>query len=1126
MDYFYSKKIGKTKQYQLLTKRDKLKIVLISFFGMLCFNTITAQQNVVIDGNAKFIVLSPILIRTEYAGDGVFETKKSFNITNLDLPVPTYTSQVNNGWLEIQTDKILLRYKQNSGRFDPSNLKISLNLNGQSIEATPWSLNLSGYKTETEEMALFGGANLATDHVNYTGTGFVAGLTNIGAGMEWNLNTNVLVGDYVLSLKYANGMGNARTISLYIDNVKTQITLPQTTNWDSWNVFNKNISLTTGAHILKVVCETGDTYNVNVDWLSLSPVSKFNEICEAENATLAGNAISLSDHIGYTGTGFVSGLDNVGTRISWGLNNTVASGTYTVSLRYANGYGGDGQQINRTVSLYIDGVKTQIALPATANWDTWNVFQKDVSLAMGFHTIQVSCDSGDTFNVNVDWLAVSPVGASVPNPIPKTPNKNLGGGARSLDTKGGKIPLWDGLMSQDGWYLIEDSKTALREADGWVSNRPVHQGGYQDGYFFGYGTDYQTALKDFYKITGNPPLLPKWAFGVWYSKYEKYTSSYYQNTLLPKFRLEKVPIDALVVDTDWKSPNQWNGWNWNNTLFPDPQSFIDWGKQEGLAIGLNIHPSIQTNDPKYATANATAGGLQGTGWRLFDFSNKNHAQAYFDLHTPFNAQGIRFWWLDWVDGNISMAVKGLPQEAWLSHLYTQNRIERGLRGFAFSRIGGGYNGYGNTGVPDLAWSDHRYTLHFTGDTFDEWDLLKFASTFTISEGNLGIPYVSHDLGSFKGRTLTDDKYMRWLQFGTFQPIFRLHSDDNTDSYRLPWQYPNVVQQAKDFIRLRHALVPYTYSLAYESSTGGLPIVRGMYFYNPEAPEAYTFDKQYFFGKNILVSPIVSGGQVASTQVWFPEGKWINYFTNEIVTGPTTKTVSANYNTMPAYVKAGGIIPLKPYSDYVSQKTDDMLTIKVYAGADGDFALYEDEGENLNYQQGSHAITNISYLENQRKLTITAQQGNYTGAPQTRTYDIVLYNATTPVQALLNGVALNNIAPNSGQGWWVANTIVYVHLNESSVLEDKVISFDGTLSVADQSNKQGINVYPNPVTNTLFFSTEMKGSNVSVYSLTGSLVLKQKMENNNGLDVSKLKTGTYLVSITKGGEKTVKKIVKK
>tara|TARA_R110002049_G_scaffold268752_1_gene445536 strand:+ start:67871 stop:71179 length:3309 start_codon:yes stop_codon:yes gene_type:complete len=1100
------------------------KIIFTSFFFICFLNLITAQQGVVIDGNAKFTVLSPILIRTEYSGDGIFETKKSFNITNLDLTAPIYTSQVNNGWLEIQTEKLFLRYKQNSGSFNPSNLIINLNVKGQSVEAKPWPLNVSGYKIEAENTSLFGGANLATDHSGYTGSGFVAGLTNIGAGMEWDLN-NQLERDYALSIKYANGMGNDRTVSLYIDNVKTQITLPQTDNWDSWKVFRKNISLTEGYHELKIVCETGDTYNINVDWLELTPILKINEISEAENTSLVDANIS-SNHTNYSGSGFVSGLEKLGPSIIWGINNDDPAGDYTISLGYANGQGGDGQHVTRTISLYVNGVKTQISLPKTANWDTWAVFQKDVSFSTGINTVKISCDPGDTYNVNIDWLAVSAIGDPLPSPQPIIQKTNLGGGVRSLDVKRGEIPLWDGLMSQDGWYLIDDSKTALTEPDGWVSNRPFHQGGYQDGYFFGYGTDYQAGLKDFYKITGNPPLLPKWAFGVWYSKYEPYTSSFYQTNLIPKFRSENVPLDVLVVDTDWKSPHQWNGWSWNSSLFPDPQSFINWGNQEGLAVALNIHPSIQADDPKFGQANATAGGLNGNGRYYFDYSNKNHAEAYFDLHKSYNEQGIRFWWLDWVDGEVNMEVKGLPQEAWLSHLYTENIKSYGKRGFAFSRIGNGFNGYGGSGEPDMAWSDHRYTLHFTGDTFDDWSLLKFASTFTISEGNLGIPYVSHDIGSFKGRTLPDDKYMRWLQFGTFQPIFRLHSDDNDDSYRLPWQYPNVSEQAKDFIRLRHALVPYTYSLAYESSTGGLPIVRGMYFYYPEVAEAYSFDKQYFYGKNILVSPIVTEGEVASTEVWFPEGKWTNYFTNEIITGPTTKTITANYNTMPVYVKAGGIIPLKPYSDYVRQNVDDMLTLKVYAGADGDFTLYEDEGDNLDYQANQFALTNIEYNNSQKKLTIEAQQGNYVESVQNRSYDIVFYNATVPTNIYLNNTALNNIIPNSGEGWWVDDEIIYIHLDESSVLEDKIISLDESLSLQDEINKQRVKLFPNPVFKSFFFSTDMSGTNVRVFSPAGVLVLEEKVDSNNSVDMSKLSTGIYFVITNKNDKKFTTKIIKK
>jgi len=1103
------------------------------------FNPVTEdKESVITDGKARFNVLTPTLIRMEYSGDGVFEDKKSFNITNLDLPAPTFSTRVNNGWREIETEKLLLRYKQNSGAFDETNLKITLNVNGKNTESTPWPNIFSSYKSEAEDMTLIGGASVDSNHSGYSGSGFVAGLSQEGAGMEWNLNENITAGNYTIALKYANGTGGdgqqlPRTMSLYVDGNKTQLSLPTTTDWKTWGIFQTTLSLTKGPHTFKLVGDAGDTFNINVDYISLNPVADFNEIYESEEAILEGAAAINTNHSGYTGAGFVGGLEAIGSAITYRFDNNLTSGDYTVSIKYANGSAGDGQHTTRTLSLYIDGNKTQISLPKTENWGDWDVFEKTVSFSPGPHTIKLSCDEGDSYNVNIDWLAISPEGDPLPNAEENAEMANLGGGLRSLDIKSGEVPLWDGIMSRAGWYLLNDSKTALVESDGWVSSRPDHKGGYQDAYFFGYGTDYQTALKDFYKITGNPPLLPRWAFGVWYSKYEPYTSNYYKETLLPKFRAEKLPLDVLVIDTDWKAPNQWNGWNWNTTLFPDPQEFLDWTEDEGLAISLNIHATIQQDDPKFAQVNATAGGLIDTnndGRYHFDYSNKNHAKAYLDLHQPFYEQGVDFWWPDWVDEYVNLEVEGLPTETWLSHLYAKNRQERGMRPFSFARIGDGYKGYGEAGPPDMAWSDHRYTLHFTGDTFDDWELLEFESKFTIREANLGIPYVSHDIGSFKGRTLSDDKYIRWLQFGTFQPIFRLHSDDHDDSYRLPWQYPNVSEQAKDFIRLRHALVPYTYSLAHESSTGGLPIVRGMYFNYPESEESYTYDKQYFFGENILVSPITQPGEVASTEVWFPEGEWTNFFTNEIITGPGVQTISADYSSMATFVKAGGIIPLKPYSDYLGQKVIDTLTLKVYTGADGLFSLYEDEGQNLEYKNGQYVITQMTYNDDAKEITIEARQGSFSGSISKRTYDIEAYNII-PAQVLLNDENLSQIESNSGEGWWLEDGVVYIHLNERSTTEKTVIRFnEATASIEDLENNKGMKLYPNPSKSA--FNLQIKNTSKKVklyiYDMNGKNVYEENFKNRSEMTVStrSLSQGIYIVKVnTTDGVFSEKLIIK-
>ncbi|MAW95440.1 MAG: hypothetical protein CMF33_09455 [Leeuwenhoekiella sp.] len=1087
------------------------------------FNLISDENSSVItEGKARFQVLTPTLIKMEYAGDGIFEDQKTFTVTNLDLPIPAFSTTVVDGWREIQTEQLTLRYKQNSGAFDDTNLKVLLKLNGQTVESKPWTSDFSAQKQEAEEMNLIGSASIATNHEGFSGSGFVAGLEQEGAGMSWQAE-QLPEGKYMLAIKYGNGTGGdgqhtTRTMSFYVDGVKTQIALPATADWDTWGLLQQPISLPKGAPLMKFVADAGDTHNINVDYISLHPIADFNEVYEAENAVLEGPASINTDHSGYTGSGFIGGISSEGAAMNYHFDNTQSSGEYIVSIRYANGSGGDGMHTTRTLSLSIDDVKTELSLPKTANWDDWEIVQKKVSLTNGPHHIKLLYDDGDSGNVNIDWLAVSLEGESIPD-ADTAGEANLGGGLRSLDIKSGEVPLWDGIMSREGWYLLDDSKTALMGDDGWPATRPQHQGGYQNGYFFGYGTNYQKALEDFYDLTGTPPLLPRWAFGVWYSKYEPYSSSYYKETLLPKFRAEKMPLDVLVIDTDWKSPNQWNGWNWNSELFPNPEEFLDWTEDEGLKISLNIHATIQRDDPKFGQTNASAGGLideNNDGRYHFDYSNKNHSKAYFDLHRPFSEQGVDFWWPDWVDEYVDLEVEGLPTETWLSHLYANDRAERGLRPFSFARIGDGYKGYGKSGPPDMAWSDHRYTLHFTGDTFDDWELLEFESKFTIREANLGIPYVSHDMGSFKGRTLSDDKYIRWLQFGIFQPIFRLHSDDHDDSYRLPWQYPEVEEQAKKFIRLRHALVPYTYSLAHEASTGGMPIVRGMYFYYPEASESYTYEKQYFFGENILISPITKPGEVASTEVWFPEGDWINFFTDKKITGPTVKTVSADYNAMAAFVKAGGIIPLKPYSDYLGQKPLDTLQIKLYAGADGEFIMYEDAGTGLAFKNGAYATTRITYNNANKELTIPAQLGNFTGNVTARTYDIEVHNIL-PEAIRLNGKELSQIEAASGEGWWLKQGIVNIHLNERSVNEETRITMkEATASIDDLKKGVGVKLFPNPseAAFNVVLDEPVNEINLFIYDLNGRNVFEQAYKNKSRMlvDTSTFSKGVYIVQI--------------
>jgi hypothetical protein len=589
----------------------------------------------------------------------------------------------------------------------------------------------------------------------------------------------------------------------------------------------------------------------------------------------------------------------------------------------------------------------------------------------------------------------------------------LGGWNRGLDYYPGQagpvdqITLHPGMLNRSGWYLLDDTATALRTPDGWVAARPARTGAYQDGYLFGYGHDYRGGLADLRTLTGPAALLPKWAFGTWFSKYQAYTTEDYQTRLLPAFRANGVPIDSLVVDTDWKAPNQWAGWNWNPALFPQPQAFLDWAAQQHLQVTLNVHAAISAEDPRYAQAQAIAGGALAPAAlsfapspHRFDWSDPAQAAAWSWLHQPFEQQGVRQWWLDYCCDDSTASTPGLTPDSWANELYRSGGDARGLRGFSLARIGASYPDY-NTAGASGPWAEHRSTVHFTGDTRPDWPTLAFAAAMTPAEGSIGEPYVSHDIGSFAGRHLPEDLYLRWLQLGAFQPILRLHSDHGD---RLPWEYSGTVSgAAAGWLRLRESLVPYLYSTARQAYDTGLPMARALYLDWPEQDAAYTHPGQYMLGDSLLVAPVTTPGLATTASVWFPPGTWTDIFTGATFDGPALRTVGATPDRMPVYARAGGILAQAPDAPNVASQPADALTLTVFPHASGAAGLYDDAGEGLAYRQGRFARTPLRYAEGAHPtLTIAAATGSYPGQPAARRYTVVFADVSRPHHVTVDG----------------------------------------------------------------------------------------------------------------------------
>ncbi|GAA3287050.1 ricin-type beta-trefoil lectin domain protein [Dactylosporangium vinaceum] len=848
-----------------------------------------AATAVVTDGNARFDVLSPTLIRLEYAGDGVFQDLTTFNVVNRSFPVPAYTTSVTaDGYRQIQTSALTLRYKQGSGPFTAQNVSVTL------------------------------------------ATGVVA------------------------------------------------------------------------APAFPSFCA-------------------YNTACEAENALLTGNATPAYDHTGNTGSAFVAGIEKTGSSLAIDVSNVPAAGSYKLQVRYANAAGGDGQTTTRSMSTKIGSTAgPQLSLPPTGSWDTWSTAATTVSVPAGTSTVTVVQNASDSGRVNIDSIALTPTGSTTYPAAANTllttgygagPKDALGGWSRSLDNpRTVPVPEHPGILAKSGWYLLDDSRTALLNAAHVVSTRPGHGNQpYQDGYFFGYGQNFKQGLSDLNALTGGSALLPQSAYGVWYSRYYAYSTADYQNTLLPTFRSSFTPIDWLVIDTDFKSPSQWNGWNWNTALFPDPQGFMDWTKQQGLNVSLNVHTSIAGNDPKFATANSQAGGLIPDGGNyVFDWSKPAHMAAYMNLHKSFEQQGVRTWWLDYCTGCGASTASDphVSPDTLINQAYADAAAARGLRGFSFGRIGGAEFGNDDSNFAVGPWAERRNTMQFTGDTPATWDMLAFEARFTPDEAAAGFSNVSHDIGSFHGGHLADDLYARWLQLGTFQPVDRLHSDHGD---RLPWNYTGAAQaSAETFLRLREALVPYTYTLAQQASATGVPITRPLYLNYPGSAEAYTNPSEYLYGDNVLVAPITSSS--GSRSVWIPPGSWTDYFTGQVYSGPSTVTYTSPLSQMPVLVKSGGILPTRTdYVDNAAQRPLTQLTVNVAAGADGTFSLYSDAGEGA---PTASTRAPLAWSEASRTLTIGAQTGSFAGAPTSRQYTLRLSNSNAPTAVSVDGVQV----PETAWAW--------------------------------------------------------------------------------------------------------------
>ena len=576
---------------------------------------------------------------------------------------------------------------------------------------------------------------------------------------------------------------------------------------------------------------------------------------------------------------------------------------------------------------------------------------------------------------------------------------NLGGTARTLDGVSGQTRLEPGLISQDGWTVIDDSRGLVFNDDGWLEPRNTGSD-VRDIYFLGYGHDYLACLRDYSKVSGAVPVLPRWVLGNWWSRYWAYSQQELTELMLD-FQVHQVPLAVCITDMDWHLDG-WTGYTWNRTLFPDPSAYLKFLHNLGLHTALNLHPAsgVGSHEEAYPEM-AQAMGINPASKRPveFDIENPAFAEAYFAiLHHPLEEQGVDFWWMDWQQGNPTR-LQGLNLLWWINHLHFLDLGREGKkRSFIFSRWGG----LGN----------HRYPIGFSGDTVVTWDSLAFQPYFTATAANVGYGWWSHDIGGHMHGVEDAELYTRWVQFGTFSPILRLHSTKNPFHERRPWGYDSgTYQVTQRAMQLRHALIPYLYSMSWRNHVSGTPLILPMYYLAPDVQDAYACPNQYAFGSELVVAPITTprdpDTRLARQVVWLPEGDWYDFFNDWYCNGGGWQAVYGDLDAVPVFARAGAIIPLAPLPIWGGLDNPADLTIHVFPGTDNHYDLYEDDGASNAYLDGQYVVTSfkLDWGSKEQMFTIQTAQGDTVLIPPVRNYTLVFHAVQEPqtVDLLLNEI---------------------------------------------------------------------------------------------------------------------------
>jgi alpha-D-xyloside xylohydrolase len=590
------------------------------------------------------------------------------------------------------------------------------------------------------------------------------------------------------------------------------------------------------------------------------------------------------------------------------------------------------------------------------------------------------------------------------------------------------------LVSTRGYGILLDSYSLMAFHDDESGSYLCTDVDDEMDYYFIYGPEFDQIVRQLRLLTGSAPMLPRWAFGYVQSK-ERYVSRAELIEIVRQFRERGLPLDCIALD--WKS---WAGEHWGQKSldperFPNPGQMMDDLHALNARLMVSIWPTMRRGGADWSELHE--GGLLLGNQATYDaFDSAARARYWEQARKGLFAHGIDAWWCDCTEpfeADWQGAIQPGPEDQMRINTEEAKRYldPEFINAYSLLHSQGIYEGQRavtqSKRVVNLTRSAYagqqRYSaITWSGDISANWETLRRQIPAGLNFCVTGLPYWTLDIGAFFVRKKPElwfwrgdyengvedlgyrELYTRWFQYSAFLPMFRAHG---TDTPREIWRFGNPGEAVYDtlvkYLHLRYRLIPYIYSLAGQITHEAYTLLRVLPFEFCHDVNTYDIDDEYMFGPAFLVCPVTRPmyftansiplqGVEKTRSVYLPCGSdWYDFWTGDRYAGGQTIIADAPLEIMPLYVRSGSIVPIGPAIQFTGEVPDAPIELWLYPGQDGAFTLYEDEGDNYNYEQGSFAMIHISWNDSTRQLTVDPRQGSYPGMQVLKVFRIVVAN---------------------------------------------------------------------------------------------------------------------------------------